>query len=522
MIVHVLNTELKVIGKPIEDYHSLVWSERYSEVGDFELELPIEYALDSSLVFGNFLYIGSSDKLMVIEDIKPSFGEEKTSLLIKGQSAESILKRRVLLDPINVSGFAESTIYNLVNDNVTGPGNADRDISLFNNTFPGVSTTEIFEEQLEMQTVYEAVKTICKSTDLGFKVIKSAEELEFFVYKGEDRSYTQSTNPYVVFSDNFDNVIATSFYESEKDKINIVLVTTEDRVLALRRVFIWEEGAAEPTGLDRSETVLEAGIERNLGRPEPAPLDIVPSDILTGIYITVNPVLGIPSISLVPPDILDGIYITVNPALGIPSVLSESTEPPEPIEPYPPDPLAGPTIGIAGQDNLAAIGITTAPTIDGYGGRHFLSPISATANPRIYIPVIGVIINTHILTAIDIITVVDIPVTSLFINIDKLEAIGITTTPIIDEYTLPPLSDEEVLAIITTRGRQVIKENKSVGLFEGDFDIQENFEYGVDFFMGDIVQCNLEGKNVKARIIELVRSYSTEGEKSYVAMDFII
>ncbi len=40
--------------------------------------------------------------------------------------------------------------------------------------------------------------------------------------------------------------------------------------------------------------------------------------------------------------------------------------------------------------------------------------------------------------------------------------------------------------------------------------------------MGDIVQCNLQERNVKARVIELVRSYSTEGEKSYVAMDFII
>ena len=90
------------------------------------------------------------------------------------------------------------------------------------------------------------------------------------------------------------------------------------------------------------------------------------------------------------------------------------------------------------------------------------------------------------------------------------------------DVTDPPLSDAEVLAIINTRGRAEIEENKVVGMFEGEFDIQGNFKYGTDFFMGDIVQCNIQGRNAKSRIIELVRSFSTDGETSYVAMDFII
>ena len=154
MIIHVLDTVLDVIAI-IEDYYSLNWAERYSEVGDFELELPIEYALDSSIAFGNFLYISSSDKLMVIEDIKPSFGEEKTSLLVKGQSSECLLKRRVLLDPINVDGIAEAIIYTLITDHVTEPADTDREIGLFETTFPSVSTSETFEEQLKMQSVYK-------------------------------------------------------------------------------------------------------------------------------------------------------------------------------------------------------------------------------------------------------------------------------------------------------------------------------------------------------------------------------
>ncbi len=349
LLIHVLDSSLNVIGI-IEDYYSLIWSERYAEVGDFELELPIEHAENSIVDFGNFLYIKSSDALMIIEDIKPSIGKEKSSLVVKGQSAESLLKRRVLLDPINLSGPAEIAIYSFINNHITDPADSDRRITLLATEFPEMLTTVLYEEQVEMQTVYDAIKTICMNTDLGFKVVLYNDELVFYVHEGADRSYDQSTNPYIIFAETFDNVIASSFYESIKDKKNTTLVATDDSVESLQRVFVWE--ASEPTNLNRYESVLETTITRD---------------------------------------------------------------------------------------------------IDG-----------------------------------------------------------------------DPLDDAEVLAIITTRGLQEIEENKIVGLFEGDFDIQGNFEYGVDFFMGDILQCNLEGRNVKARIIELVRSYSTEGEKAYIAMDFII
>jgi hypothetical protein len=348
--ISVLDTSLDVIGI-IEDYYSLTWAERYAEVGDFELELPIEHTENDIVDFGNFLYIKSSETLMIIEDIKPSKNEEQSSLVVKGQSAESLLKRRVLLDPINVNCPAEIAIYSFIDNHITDPADSNRRITLFETEFPEMLTTVLYKEQIEMQTVYDTIKTICKSTGLGFRVVWYNDSLVFYVYEGEDRSYAQSTNPYVIFAETFDNVIASSFYESKKGEISVVLVATEDTVEALQRVFVWED--TEPADLNRYETVLETTIDRDLG----------------------------------------------------------------------------------------------------------------------------------------------------------------------DD---PPLTDAEVGAIIDTRGLNVIEENKVVGLFEGDFDIQGNFKYGIDFFMGDVVQCNLQGRNIKARVIEMVRSYSTDGEKSYVAMDFII
>ena len=349
MIIYVFDKSLKVIGL-IEDYYSLTWAERHYVCGDFELELPITYDGSPLVEFGNFLYISSSDVLMIIEDIKPETSKEKTTLVIKGESAESLLKRRGLPSRANLIGNAEGLIYFLMRDNITEPSNLNRKITLFKTTFPSISTTGTFEEQFDAVTIYDVVTAICKNSGYGFKVVKEGNRLAFSVYEGLDRSYSQATNQLVVFSENFDNVISSSFYLSEKGKVNLVIVFIDDWYQ--HTTFVWEDGLPEPSELNRFEDFLTTNIDREL-----------------------------------------------------------------------------------------------------------------------------------------------------------------------DEEN--PLTDSEMLAIIQTRGRAILKEKKTVGVFEGYFDIQGNFKYGIDFLMGDIVQCEIEGRNIKARIIELVRSYSNEGEKTYIAMDFI-
>ena len=358
MIISVLNRVLDTIGI-IEDHYSLTWAERYYTCGDFELELPISYDGSPLIEFGNFLYISSSDTLMLIEDMKPSTAEHSTNLVVKGQSAEALLKRRVLEIPRVLRGSAEGTIYSLVSNHVSTPIDPDRKIALFKTTFPSVSLPAVFEDIVGVQTIYDIVVMICKGSEYGFRVVKENDKLAFSVYAGTDRSYSQVAgptgfeNPFVVFSENFDNVIASSFYLSEKGKLNVVRVWTETTYPEPTGYFISEDWVSgpQPSDLDRFEGVLETEV------------------------------------------------------------------------------------------NLAA-----------------------------------------------------------------------------EE---PPIPIRDVYPILETRARTLMVERKTVGVFEGDFDIYGNFKYGVDFFMGDVVQCYIEGRNVKARVIELVRSYSTEGETSYVAMDFI-
>lgn len=419
--VYILDPDDLSIMGIIEDYYSLNWTERYNEMGEFELEVPIEYDEHPLLAFNNFLYIKSSERLMIIEDIKPTQEEDRAFLLVKGSSAESLLTRRILIGGINVSGLAENLVYFLVDSNMVDADDADRNISIIKTTYPSPATSIQYKNQLEMQSLYDAVEKICKTTNLGFKFIReniagSGEipitKLGFYVYNGEDRSFDQSTNTYVIFSDNFDNVVSSSFYLSQKKKINIVLVSTDlkdkygedENSETLDKVFVWY--GPEPSGINRYETILETEISRTI-EPWPIPEEPEPP----AVFNHPDPVLGRPGYHL-----LDAAGIEVKIEMAV------NWNEPDP-DPEPPE---------------------------------------------------------------------------------------------------TPLTDTEVLDIISTRGSEILDTWKSVGLFEGDFDIYGNFKYGIDFFMGDIVQCNIEGRNVKARIIELVRSYSTEGVKSYVAFDFVI
>jgi hypothetical protein len=89
-----------------------------------------------------------------------------------------------------------------------------------------------------------------------------------------------------------------------------------------------------------------------------------------------------------------------------------------------------------------------------------------------------------------------------------------------DGDDIDDLTDEEVLAIIEERGETVIKNNNPIAIFDGDVDARGQFVIEEDFFLGDIVQVNAHGNDGRARVIEVVKSYSVEGEKIYIAFDF--
>lgn len=74
------------------------------------------------------------------------------------------------------------------------------------------------------------------------------------------------------------------------------------------------------------------------------------------------------------------------------------------------------------------------------------------------------------------------------------------------------MTDEEYRALLIEKGGENLLEHTYTSAFEGEIDITRMYQYGKDFFNGDIVQLvNEYGNEGKARIVEMVMSVNEEG-----------
>ena len=84
----------------------------------------------------------------------------------------------------------------------------------------------------------------------------------------------------------------------------------------------------------------------------------------------------------------------------------------------------------------------------------------------------------------------------------------------VDDFScdLAQISSDQYIALLRQRGKEDLAENPEVMSFEGEAETSMTFKYGVDFFVGDIVQVSDEyGHDVQARVVELVLSDNEDG-----------
>ena len=250
----VLNSNLETI-KNIDTLKSLIWTDRYYGAGDFEIYTPVNLELMSFLQQDYYLWRKGSEHLMMIESIEIECDlEEGDHLIVTGRSLEFILDRRIvweqtilyaylrdsdgelILDnignPIQSTGNFQDAIQTLLNENVISPAIEDRKISNFifePSTDPNILSLTV-DAQIERGTnLYEAILALCFERGVGFKITPSDDKFIFKLYKGQDRSYDQFDNPYVVFSSNFENLMNSNYIETKTNLKTVTLVDGEDK-----------------------------------------------------------------------------------------------------------------------------------------------------------------------------------------------------------------------------------------------------------------------------------------------------
>lgn len=212
----------------LDNFKSFIWTDRYQECGDFELYLVMTNDLVNIIKKDYYLWMKDSTHVMIIEEIEvTSDVEDGTFMIVTGRSLESILDRRIVWNQTSVTGNLENAVKKLLTDAIISPAIADRKIGNFifeESNDPYINSLTL-NAQYTGDTIYDVIRDICKASQIGFQIrLTDDNKFAFKLYSGEDRSYEQEENPYVVFSPSYDNIINSNYLNSNTNFKNVTLV----------------------------------------------------------------------------------------------------------------------------------------------------------------------------------------------------------------------------------------------------------------------------------------------------------
>ena len=236
----------------LDSYKTLIWTTRYYNHGDFELQIAANADNVSLLTTGNYIVRDDDTNVGIIEKVDLTISETNEMLMkVSGRFLTAILERRIVAEQTEFNNDYVSDIVNsLIDDAIINPALPERAISNFTiNPYEIASSLDV---QYTGKNLYTIISDLALQYHFGFKItLNDSNQFVFSLYEGTDRSYNQSSNPYVIFSDEYENLINAEFQKDTKGMVTAVLAAGEGE--GLDRKTIWVESTDAPTGINRYE-----------------------------------------------------------------------------------------------------------------------------------------------------------------------------------------------------------------------------------------------------------------------------
>lgn len=209
----------------IRDYESLTITRRFYTPGEWELHINLAKQHTGKLTRNNILLFGDGRKAGVIRHREPQQDEsdQGTTLTIKGPTLQGLTHDRIILPSDSpgtgydaASGMQEAVMKHFVTANMVSPADTDRAMSgliVAADQGRGVSDQWRFDIKTYVDDALNQVGTYAK---LGWDIRAdvSNKHLVFDVFKGTDRSISQSTVPPVMFAGDWGNIAAPHLIQS--------------------------------------------------------------------------------------------------------------------------------------------------------------------------------------------------------------------------------------------------------------------------------------------------------------------
>lgn len=241
MELYTLDSLYRRIGV-IDKYESLIWTERMTVLGDFELKMVSSRENRGLFITGTTLAMNRSNRLMVVETVQDITDDDgRRFIKVTGPSYETVLRQRLTAYNTagtwgkwgNVTDVPLTILNNLFNDIcVDGNLNAGDIISplIVGDFYPTDTIAEpsddIFFPPAEYQDLYTTIKNLCEAFAIGFRFVRHPvlNLLYFDFYMGSDRTTAQTTLPAVVFSPDLDNLRNTNRLQTSAIYKNVAYV----------------------------------------------------------------------------------------------------------------------------------------------------------------------------------------------------------------------------------------------------------------------------------------------------------
>jgi hypothetical protein len=247
----------------LDQFSSAIWTERFSDCGDFEIEIPANSQFLSYMAIGNILTLKGSDTVMIVESISLKTEGKASTLKVKGRSIDSILERRIVWGQMNLSGALGNQVNRLIRANLTNPviGDVSAPQRKIEGWYFRIPTGELGSQEIECQftgdTLRDAIKSICDVYGAGIRVVRANNRFEIELYLGTDRTISQFNYEPVIFSPEYDTLISSEYYQDYQKYKNVALVMGEDSGANRKRETVYYEDS-EPSGLERREMYVDA------------------------------------------------------------------------------------------------------------------------------------------------------------------------------------------------------------------------------------------------------------------------
>lgn len=252
---YLLDKELNLIS-PIESYKSAIWTKRYYAQGDFELYIPATSDV-LNLIKRDYYVVRDDDftKAMIVKDIQIDTDvEDGNYIIVTGKCLKNIIGQRIVWNQTTVDGTVEECIRKLLNENIINPTIAERKIDNFI-LGDELGDTPTMQAQYTGDNLDTVISALCTTHNLGYDVSVDLDTKQFIftLYRGMDRSYNQTENPYVVFSNEFENLLTSTYKNSAEKYKNVALVAGEGEGVERKTTVV---GSA--SGLERHEIFVDA------------------------------------------------------------------------------------------------------------------------------------------------------------------------------------------------------------------------------------------------------------------------